>query len=71
MIVDATDENLVAQALKKIVDKEGLLDGVVSLIGSFFLKPLHLTTQKEFETVMKINTSSTFCILKHSLNSRR
>lgn len=68
LVVDATDENLVAQALKKIVDKETHLDGVVSLIGSFFLKPLHLTTQKEFEEVMKINTSSAFCILKHALN---
>jgi len=65
--VDATDENLVAQALKKIVDKEGHLDGVVCLVGSFFLKPLHLTTQKEFEEVMKVNTTSSFCILKQAL----
>lgn len=68
MVVDATDENLVAQALKKIVEKEKHLDGVVSLVGSFFLKPLHLTTQKEFEEVMRVNTSSSFCILKHALS---
>ncbi|MCE2983249.1 MAG: SDR family oxidoreductase [Parachlamydia sp.] len=68
MVVDATDENLVAQALKKIVEKEGHLDGVVSLVGSFYLKPLHLTTQKEFEEVMKVNTTSSFCILKHALS---
>ena len=67
IVVDATDENLVAEALKEIVEKEGHLDAVVSLIGSFFLKPLHLTTQKEFEEVMKINTTSSFCILKHAL----
>jgi len=68
MVVDATDENLVGQALKKIVEKEKHLDGVVSLIGSFFIKPLHLTTQKEFEEVMKVNTTSSFCILKHALS---
>jgi 3-oxoacyl-[acyl-carrier protein] reductase len=68
LVVDATEETLVAEALKKIVEKEGHLDGVVSLVGSFFLKPLHLTTQKEFEEVMKINTTSAFCILKHALN---
>jgi NAD(P)-dependent dehydrogenase (short-subunit alcohol dehydrogenase family) len=68
IVVDATDENLVSQALKKIVEKEGHLDGVVSLVGSFCLKPLHLTTQKEFEEVMKANTTSSFCILKHSLS---
>ncbi len=67
MVVDATDENLVAEAFKKIVDKEGHLDGVVCLVGSFFLKPLHLTTQKEFEEVMKANTTSSFCILKHAI----
>jgi 3-oxoacyl-[acyl-carrier protein] reductase len=67
IVVDATDENLVDQALKNIMEKEGHLDGVVSLVGSFFLKPLHLTTQKEFEEVMKINTTSSFCILKHAL----
>lgn len=67
MVIDATDENLVAEALKKIVEKEGHLDGVFSLVGSFFHKPLHLTTQKEFEEVMKINTTSSFCILKHAL----
>ena len=66
--VDATDENLVAQALNKIVETEHHLDGVVSLVGSFFIKPLHLTTQKEFEEVVKINATSSFCILKHALN---
>ena len=65
--VDANDENLVSDALKMIVDKEKQLDGVVSLVGSFFLKPIHLTTQKEFEEVMKTNTTSSFCILKHAV----
>lgn len=68
MVLDATDENLVAHALRTIVDKEKRLDGVVSLVGSMFLKPLHLTTQKEFEEVMRVNTSSSFCILKHALS---
>lgn len=68
MVVDATDENLVSHALKKIVERENHLDGVVSLVGSLFLKPLHLTTQKEFEDVIKINLTSSFCILKHALS---
>lgn len=68
MVVDATEENAVAQVFKTIMEKEGHLDGLVSLVGSFFLKPLHLTTQKEFEEVMKINTTSSFCILKHALS---
>ena len=32
MVVDATNENHVAEVLKNILDKEGRLDGVVSLV---------------------------------------
>ena len=68
-VVDATEESLVSEVLKSIVEQQGRLDGVVSLVGSFCLKPLHQTTQKEFEEVMKINTTSSFCILKHALST--
>lgn len=67
LVVDATKEDLVADALKNIVETEGHLDGVVSLVGSFFLKPLHLTTHVDFEDVMKINVFSSYCILKHAV----
>ncbi len=66
-VVDACNEDSVAQVCRQILEKEGHLDGVVSLIGSFFLKPLHLTTQQEFEEVMRINVTSSFCILKQAL----
>jgi len=68
LLVDAVEETSVAQILSKIISYEGRIDGVASLIGSVFLKPLHLTTQKEFEEVLKINTVSSFCILKHALH---
>lgn len=65
--VDASNEESVSGALEEIKGKEKQIDGVASLVGSIFLKPLINTTQKEFEEVMKINTTSSFCILKHSL----
>ncbi|MBM3193587.1 MAG: SDR family oxidoreductase [Chlamydiae bacterium] len=67
MLVDATDENSVASCLEKIIEKEGKIDGVASLVGSVFIKPLQSTSQKEFEEILKINTVSSFCILKHAL----
>ncbi|MBS0624442.1 MAG: SDR family oxidoreductase [Verrucomicrobia bacterium] len=67
MTVDATDEGQVSKVLGKISENEGRLDGVVSLVGSIFLKPLELTTISEFEEVMRINIFSSFCILKQSL----
>lgn len=69
LIVDATDENEVANIFKTILEKEASIKGVVSVVGSLFLKPLHLTSQKEFEDVMKTNATSTFCILKHAVKS--
>jgi NAD(P)-dependent dehydrogenase (short-subunit alcohol dehydrogenase family) len=68
LVVDATEELSVAECLKKVTDKEGEISGVASLVGSIFIKPLHLTSQKDFEQVMKINTTSSFCILKHALD---
>lgn len=67
IVVDATNEESVSKVFQEIILKEGRLDSVASLVGSVFLKPLHLTTQKEFEEVMKTNVFSSFCILKHAL----
>lgn len=68
IVVDVLNEESVGNALGEIFKNEGHLDAVASLIGSVFLKPLHATTQKEFEDVMRINTTSSFCILKHALH---
>ncbi|MFZ4773139.1 MAG: SDR family NAD(P)-dependent oxidoreductase [Chlamydiia bacterium] len=68
LIVDATDEILVRQTIETIIKQAGTLDGVASVIGSFLIKPLHLTTQKEFEEVMRVNVTTSFCILKSALN---
>ena len=67
LVVDACDEESVKNGLKKILQQEKILHGVASLVGSVFLKPLSTTTQKEFEEVIKINTVSSFCILKHAV----
>ncbi|OJU81638.1 MAG: hypothetical protein BGO10_08535 [Chlamydia sp. 32-24] len=66
-VVDATNEEAVLSIFNQI-KKNGPLDGVVSLIGSVFINPIHLTTLKEFEEVIKINVTTSFCILKHALS---
>ncbi|CDZ80259.1 2,5-dichloro-2,5-cyclohexadiene-1,4-diol dehydrogenase [Candidatus Rubidus massiliensis] len=67
MVVDATNEDAVLSAFNQI-KINGALDGVVSLIGSVFIKPIHLTSLIEFEEVIKINVTTSFCILKHALS---
>lgn len=63
-VIEEINENSTKTCLEEIVKEKGSLDGVVSCIGSFHIKPLHMTSQAEFEEVMKTNTTSSFCILK-------
>lgn len=65
-IVDGRDDISVEKTLSEIIAIEGKIDGVVSLIGSFHLKPLDQTTQKEFEEVIQTNLISSFCIVKNA-----
>lgn len=67
--VDASSESQVQSVFEKVIDAEGQVDGVVSLVGSLFLKPLSQTTQQDFEDVMKTNATSAFCILKHAIHA--
>ncbi len=62
--LDATQEEQVKEALSWVLSENGQLDGVVSCVGSFLIKPLHLLSQKEFEDVMRCNATSSFCITK-------
>lgn len=64
LIVDPFSEQSVENALHSIVEKEKKLDGVSSCIGSFCIKPLHLTTLEQFQEVMHVNMTSSFCITK-------
>lgn len=68
-VTDATDELAVAEALDQISVESGPLDGVACLVGSFFLKPLHLTTLNEFNEVMRINMTSAFCVTKAAVRT--
>ncbi len=69
IVADAINEESVGLAFQTIVNSEGRLDGVASLVGSVFLKPILQTTMKEFSEVITLNVMSSFCILKHALDS--
>ncbi len=62
--LDIFDEKALEDLFYDIMQKESQIDAVISCIGSFYIKPLHLTTLKDFEEVMRVNTTSSFCILK-------
>ncbi|NDD58281.1 MAG: SDR family oxidoreductase [Chlamydiae bacterium] len=63
-IVDPHSDEAVANVLKQILSEQGSLAGVASCIGSFFIKPLHMTSVSEFKEVLQTNLISSFTILK-------
>ena len=47
------------------------LDSVVNCLGSIYLKPAHLTAEKDFDETLDINLRSSFFILKQSVSLMR
>lgn len=50
-----------------IVQEHGQVHGVVNCTGSFFIKPMHLSSLEEWNQVIQVNLTSCFCILKYAL----
>jgi len=63
-VCDGKVQEQVDEVVSKVVMDYGKIDGVTNCIGSFFIKPLTLTTIDELNEVIKINLSSCFTILK-------
>ncbi len=61
----------VESLFESIKDKYSQLDSVVNCLGSIFLKPAHLTSEKDFDEVLDINLRSSFLILKNSIPMMR
>ena len=47
----------------------GSITGVINCVGSVLLKPLHLTSQAEFDGVMQTNVSTSFAILRSAVKA--
>jgi len=47
------------------------IDSVVNCLGSIYLKPAHLTDEKDFDKTLDINLRSSFFILKESVSLMR
>jgi len=62
--VEATDSDAIDRCLARASQKHGRLDGVVSCVGSLFLKPAHATTDVNWAEVLATNLTSSFYILR-------
>lgn len=50
--------------LERAVKEFSRVDGVVNCVGSLLLKPAHLTTTEEWESVIRTNLTSSFNIVR-------
>src|SRR5262245_53955293 len=62
--MDATCPTHVDRCLTETIERYGRLDGVASCVGSFLLKPAHLTTDDEWHQTLSTNLTSAFLTIR-------
>lgn len=68
---DAARFDAVEDAVAKTVDAYGQIDGVLNGAGSILLKPAHLTTMEELQSVMSQNVVSAFAVVRSAAKAMK
>ncbi len=63
-VLDATKPAEVEAAAAKAVELHGRLDGLASCVGSILLKPAHLTSEEEWDSVVTTNLKSAYSAVR-------
>lgn len=63
-ICDATSPQALKDYFNKVTSTYGRIDTYVHAIGSIFLKPVHLTSDKDWDRTLEINLNSAFYALR-------
>ncbi len=66
--LDATKTDEVDSLFKEAVEKYGRVDGAANCVGSFMMKPAHLTTDEELSGTMALNLNTAFGTVKAAAN---
>lgn len=69
MEADATSLAAAEATLQKAIELFGRLDGVANCVGSLLLKPLHLTTEAEWQSTVNINLGSAFAVTRAAVKT--
>lgn len=62
--VDVAERDAIDICVRQTFEKHGHVDGVVNCIGSLLLKPAHLITDVEWDSVIDVNLTSSFKIVR-------
>ena len=68
-VADATDSASIEAAIAQAAQQFGQLHGVANCFGSLLLKPGHVTSDAEFESVLAINLKSAFATMRGAAKS--
>lgn len=63
-IVDATRLEQVDRCIQLAVQKYGHITGIANCVGSLLLKPLHMTSESEWDTTIETNLRSAFTAVR-------
>ncbi|MDZ4834917.1 MAG: SDR family oxidoreductase [Candidatus Melainabacteria bacterium] len=67
--VDITECGAIDQCVSKVFERYGRIDGVANCIGSLLLKPAHLVTDAEWNSIIDVNLTSSFKIVRASVGA--
>ncbi len=62
--LDAGDFGAVDAAVEAVVEEHGRIDGAINCAGSVVLKPAHLTTPDDYESVIATNLTTAFALVR-------
>jgi 3-oxoacyl-[acyl-carrier protein] reductase len=63
-LLDVRDPTSVENVVRQVQERFGRVDGVVNCIGSLLLKPAHLTSFEEWDSVVSANLTSAFAVVR-------
>jgi len=69
--LDATDAEAVSGAFETAVSEFGGISGAVNCVGGFLLKPMHMTSEAEFDEQISLNLKTAFGTVKAAANHMR
>lgn len=71
VLLDAHQPGTIEAAIADVAAQHGLVTGIANCIGSILLKPAHLTSDDEFEDILRTNLHSSFQTIRGAAKCMR
>ena len=68
-VIDPLRPEDIENCLKDVVQRHGSLHGIANCIGSLLLKPAHITTDEEWNSVLTVNLTTSFHIVRAAVRT--